>query len=80
MARRKIKINRFLPYSRQFIDEEDIRVVSNVLKENLITQGPKIASFEKSFAKYVGSKFAVACAHRNSRLTSFLSSFEIRSG
>ena len=62
MARRKIKINRFLPYSRQFIDEEDIRVVSNVLKENLITQGPKIASFEKSFAKYVGSKFAVACA------------------
>ena len=57
MARRKIKINRFLPYSRQFIDEEDIRVVSNVLKENLITQGPKIASFEKSFAKYVGSKF-----------------------
>ena len=62
MARRKIKINRFLPYSRQFIDEEDIRVVSNVLKENLITQGPKIASFEKSFARYVGSKFAVACA------------------
>ncbi len=55
-------MQRFLPYSRQFIDKQDIKKVSNVLREDFITQGPRIASFEKKFAQYVGSKFAVACA------------------
>ena len=55
-------MQRFLPYSRQYIDKKDIKRVSETLKEDYITQGPKIASFEKKFAQYVGSKFAVACA------------------
>ena len=55
-------MQRFLPYSRQCIDTQDIKKVSNVLKEDFITQGPRIESFEKKFARYVGSKFAVACA------------------
>ena len=33
-----------------------------MLKSSFITQGPKINEFEKNFAKYVGSKYAVACA------------------
>lgn len=56
------KNKRFLPYSRQNIDKNDIRSVSKVLKSNFITQGPEINNFEKSFAKYVGAKYAVACA------------------
>ena len=62
MTKNESKIKRFLPYSRQSIDQKDIKKMSEVLKENLITQGPRIARFEKNFAKYVDAKFAVACA------------------
>lgn len=53
---------RFLPYSRQFISKGDIEKVVSVLKSDFITQGPEIINFEKNFAKYVGAKYAVACA------------------
>ncbi len=58
----KKKNLRFLPYSRQTIDKKDILAVNKVLKEDFITQGPNINEFEKNFASYVGSKYAVACA------------------
>ena len=38
---------------------EDIRVASNVLKSKNITMSNQTLSFEKSFAKYVGAKYAV---------------------
>ena len=57
-----MKIKRFLPYSKQHISNKDIKKVVEVLKSNFITQGPEITNFEKEFAKYVGSKYAVACA------------------
>ena len=62
MLKKRSKIKRFLPYGRQSIDQNDIKKVSKILTSNLITQGPGIYSFEKKFSKYVGSKFAVACA------------------
>ncbi len=55
-------LKRFLPYSRQNIDHEDIKKIVKVLKSDFITQGPNIIDFERDFAKYVGAKYAVACA------------------
>ena len=49
-----------LPYGHQWIDEEDIAAVSEVLHSDWITQGPKVAEFEKEFAEYVGARYAVA--------------------
>jgi len=49
-----------LPYGHQWIDEEDIKAVSEVLHSDWITQGPKVAEFEEEFAKYVGAHYAVA--------------------
>lgn len=49
-----------IPYGRQYITEEDIQAVTDVLRSDNLTQGPKIAEFEKAFSKYVGSKYAVA--------------------
>ena len=40
----------FIPYGRQWIDEEDIRAVVRVLRSPWITQGPKVAEFEEAFA------------------------------
>ena len=54
--------SRFLPYGSQFIDSIDRSKILKVLKSNFITQGPEIEKFENKFAKYVGSKYAVACA------------------
>jgi len=52
-------LNRFIPYGRQFIDEDDIKAVVEVLKSDFITQGPKIFEFEKKLAEYCGAKYAV---------------------
>ncbi len=48
-----------IPYGRQFIDEEDIKAVIEVLKSDYITQGPKVKEFEDSLARYCGAKYAV---------------------
>jgi len=53
---------RFLPYSRQSIDNEDVKKVVDVLTQDLITQGPRTEEFEKSFADYVGARYAVSCS------------------
>ena len=45
----------FIPYGRQNITNEDIQSVIEVLKSNLITQGPVITEFEKSVSKKVKS-------------------------
>jgi perosamine synthetase len=49
-----------IPYGRQYIDEEDIKAVVDVLRSDWITQGPKIAEFERKVADYCGAKYAVA--------------------
>lgn len=57
-----------IPYGRQHITEEDIKVVIETLKSDYLTQGPKIAEFETAFASYVGSKYAVALANGTAAL------------
>lgn len=49
-----------LPYGRHYLDEEDIASVVEVLRGDFITQGPKIAAFEKALACYCGARYAVA--------------------
>ncbi|TBV82716.1 MAG: UDP-4-amino-4,6-dideoxy-N-acetyl-beta-L-altrosamine transaminase [Desulfobulbaceae bacterium] len=49
-----------IPYGRQFIDEDDIRAVTEVLRSDWLTTGPKVVEFEQAIADYVGAKYAVA--------------------
>lgn len=60
--------NSFIPYSRQFISEDDITSVINVLKSEFITQGPLIEAFEKEVAKTVNSRFGVSTNSATSAL------------
>ncbi|MDY3069742.1 MAG: UDP-4-amino-4,6-dideoxy-N-acetyl-beta-L-altrosamine transaminase [Parabacteroides sp.] len=53
-------MNKPIPYGRQCITDDDIKAVIETLKSDYLTQGPKIAEFEKCFADYVGCKYAVA--------------------
>ena len=57
-----------ISYGRQTITDDDINAVVEVLKSDLLTQGPKIAEFEKDFAEYVGAKYAVANANGTAAL------------
>ena len=57
-----------IPYGKQNITLEDIKAVVEVLKSDYLTQGPKIEEFEKEFAKYVGSKYAVAVSNGTAAL------------
>lgn len=49
-----------IPYGRQWIDENDIQSVVNLMNSERITQGPKVEEFEKVLSEYCGSKYAVA--------------------
>jgi UDP-4-amino-4,6-dideoxy-N-acetyl-beta-L-altrosamine transaminase len=57
-----------IPYGKQNITNEDVRVVSEALKADFLTQGPKILEFEKLFADYIGCKYAVAVANGTAAL------------
>jgi len=52
--------DKMLPYGHQWIDQDDIKAVSEVLQSDWITQGPKVEEFENSFATYVGARYAIA--------------------
>ena len=50
-----------IPYGHQYISEEDIQVVVDVLRSDYLTCGPKIPEFEEAFRHYVGNP-QYACA------------------
>lgn len=62
------KRDSFLPYGQQWINEDDIQAVVDILKSPYLTTGPNIAQFEKSVADYVGAKYAVAFANGTAAL------------
>lgn len=57
-----------IPYARQDITQEDISSVSDVLKSEFITQGPRVPQFENAVAAYTGAKHAVAVSSGTSAL------------
>jgi UDP-4-amino-4,6-dideoxy-L-N-acetyl-beta-L-altrosamine transaminase len=48
-----------IPYSTQFIEEDDIAAVVDVLKSSHLTQGAKVEAFEDAIASYVGARYCV---------------------
>ncbi len=51
-----------IPYGHQWITEEDIEAVVEVLRSPFITQGPMGGAFERTVAEYCGAEHAVAVA------------------
>jgi perosamine synthetase len=49
-----------LPYGRQWIEEEDIEAVAQVLRSDWITTGPRVPAFEEAVARFVGAREGVA--------------------
>jgi len=57
-----------LSYGRQSISAEDIAAVVAVLQGDLLTQGPRVESFERDFARRVGAPHAVAVSNATAAL------------
>lgn len=58
----------FLPYGRQWIQEDDIEAVAACLRGEWLTTGPAVEAFEKAFAETVGAQYAVVCANGTAAL------------
>jgi perosamine synthetase len=58
----------WLPYGRQWIDEDDIRAVIAVLRGDYLTTGPSIEAFERKLAEHVGAAYAVTFANGTAAL------------
>ncbi len=57
-----------IPYGKQFIAEEDVEAVVAALRSDYLTQGPRVEAFEKKFAEYIGSTYAVAVTNGTAAL------------
>ncbi len=49
-----------LPYGRQIIDEGDVAAVSEALRSDWLTTGPRVREFEQAFADFASAREAVA--------------------
>lgn len=60
--------DKYLPYGRQWLDEEDIQAVVDVLRGDYLTTGPAIEALEQAIAAYTGASYAVAFANGTAAL------------
>ncbi len=52
--------NEYIPYARQSINDADRNAMSEAMCSDLITRGPSVEKFERTFAEYCGASYAVA--------------------
>ncbi len=58
----------FIPYGRQFIDQNDIDAVAEALQSDYLTTGPKVKEFETALANYCNVKYCVAVSNGTAAL------------
>jgi len=67
-----------IPIARPLLGKEEQRAVMEVLNSEMIACGPKVEQFEHQFAKFVGTKYAVATTSGTTALHLALSSIGIK--
>ena len=70
----------FINYGRQSIDDDDIAQVVDALRSDFLTQGPRVAEFEKAICDYTGAKYCVALANATAGLHIAVAALEIKNG
>lgn len=69
-----------IPYGKQFIDEDDIAAVVETLRSDFLTQGPKVAEFEKALCQFTGAKYCVAVANGTAALHIAVAALDVPHG
>jgi dTDP-4-amino-4,6-dideoxygalactose transaminase len=70
----------FIPFHKPTIGEDEIRSVVETLQSGWLTTGSKVKRFEEDFARYVGSKHAVAVNSGTAALHLALDAVGIKEG
>lgn len=73
-------MKRYLGYGKQSIDASDVRAVTEVLKSDYLTQGPKIEEFEKAICRYTGAKYCIAVSNGTAALHLAVLALQIKPG
>lgn len=69
-----------IPYARQWIDEDDVFAVTQVLRSDYLTQGPSNRIFEEALTKATGVAFASVVANGTAALHLACKSLQLKSG
>lgn len=69
----------YIPYGKQYIDRADIKAVTEVLKSDWLTQGPKVKEFESDLAWYCKAKYSVAVSSGTAALHLAILCLELKS-
>ena len=69
-----------LPYGRQTIDDDDIAAVTEVLRSDWLTTGPKLEAFERDLATTLSAKHVVACSNGTAALHLTMLSLRLKPG
>ena len=73
-------MDKYIPYGRQCIDQDDIDAVVETLKSDWITTGPMIDKFEKSISEFCGVKYATVVSSGTAALHAAMYAAEISDG
>ena len=69
-----------IPFHKPYISDDEITEVLDTLKSGWLTMGPKTVKFEEEFAKYIGSKQAVAVNSGTAALHLALKAIDLQAG
>lgn len=69
-----------ISYGRQHITAEDIEAVVEALQSDYLTQGPRIAAFEKEFAAYCETEYCVMVSNGTAALHLCALALDIKQG
>lgn len=71
---------KIIPYGRQEITDEDIQCVVETLRSDFLTQGPKVAEFEKRFCEFVKAPYGSAVINGTAALHMAVMALGIKPG
>ena len=67
-----------IKYASQNVSDSDIRIISKVLRDEFLTQGPNVSDFENKLKKRFGSKYCIVTSSGSSALKLAVKSLNLK--
>ena len=67
-----------IKYASQNVSDSDIKIISKVLRDEFLTQGPNVSDFENKLKKRFGSKYCIVTSSGSSALKLSVKSLNLK--